>query len=133
MTSEGPIYVCSVCQQVIFKDKVDIISSLKQNKNTNLLNKCKTNYKSINNIEYICKTCKQYIIKGIVPKLSIKNGWGFPDKPNELDLFNLEERFISPVMAFMLIHQLFPRGQLSLYGSICHLPIEIGKMVHKLP
>ena len=72
-------------------------------------------------------------MKGIVPKLSLKNGCGFPDKPNELDLFNLEERFTSPVMAFMLIHQLFPGGQLSLYGSICHLPIEIGKMVHTLP
>ena len=36
-------------------------------------------------------------------------------------------------MAFMLIHQLFPGGQLSLYGSICHLPIEIGKMVYTLP
>ena len=45
----------------------------------------------------------------------------------KLNLFNLEERFISPVMAFMLIHQLLPGGQLSLCGSICHLPIEIGK------
>ena len=133
LTSQGPIYVCSVCQQVNFKDKVDIISNIKQNKNENLLNNCKTNYRSVNNIEYICKTCKQYIMKGIVPKLSLKNGCGFRDKPNELDLFNLEERFISPVMAFMLIHQLFPGGQLSLYGSICHLPIEIGKMVHTLP
>ena len=35
----------------------------------------------------------------------------FPKKPNELDLINLEERFISPVMAFMLIHQLFSGGQ----------------------
>ena len=36
-------------------------------------------------------------------------------------------------MAFMLIHQLFPRGQFSLNGGICHLPIEIGKIVNKLP
>ena len=54
---------------------------------------------------------KKYIYKGKIPKLSIKNGCVFPKNPNELDLFNLEERFISPVMAFMLIHQLFPGGQ----------------------
>ena len=133
LTSQGPIYVCSVCQQNNFKEKVHIISTLKQHKYINFLNQCKTNYISINNHEYICATCKEYITKGIVPKLSVKNGCGFPTKPIELDLFNLEERFISPVMAFMLIHQLFPGGQLSLYGSICHLPIEIGKMVDTLP
>ena len=77
--------------------------------------------------------CKKYIYKGKIPKLSIKNGCSFPKKPNELDLFNLEERFISPVMAFMLIHQLFPGGQFSLYGSICHIPIEIGKVISTLP
>ena len=36
-------------------------------------------------------------------------------------------------MAFMLIHQLFPGGQFSLEGGICHLPIEIGKIVNILP
>ena len=57
----------------------------------------------------------------------------FKKKPKELNLFNLEEHFISPVMVFMLIHQLLLGGQLSLYGSICHLPIEIGKVVRILP
>ena len=133
LTSHGPIYVCSICQQTNFIDKVTEIAKLHKNKNNDLLNECRTNYKSINNKEYICFTCKKYIYKGKIPKLSIKNGCGFPKKPKELDLFNLEERFISPVMAFMLIHQLFPGGQFSLYGSICHLPIEIGKVISTLP
>ena len=98
-----------------------------------MLNQCKTNYKSVNNQEHICHTCKDYIYKGKIPKLSIKNGCEFPHKPDELNLFNLQERFISPVMAFMLIHQLLPGGQLSLCGSICHLPIEIGKIINTLP
>ena len=133
LTSHGPIYVCSICQQTNFIDKVTEIAKLKKNKNMNLLNECRTNYKSVNNKEYICHTCKKYIYKGKIPRLSIKNGCGFPKTPNELNLFNLEERFISPVMAFMLIHQLFPGGQFSLYGSICHLPIEIGKVISTLP
>ena len=91
LISEGPIYVCSVCQQTQFKDKVNDINRLKKRKYTNLLNQCKTNYKSVNNQEYICHTCKDYIYKGKIPKLSIKNGCGFPHKPDELNLFNLEE------------------------------------------
>ena len=133
LTSEGPIYICSVCQQMNFKDKVQLIKKLRINKYTNLLNDCKTNYMSINNDEYICNTCKYYIFKGIIPKISVKNGCSFVFKPDALNLFNLEERYVSPVMAFMLIHQLFPGRQLSLFGSICHLPIEIGKMIHTLP
>ena len=133
LISEGPIYVCSLCQQTQFKDKVNDINKFKKNKYTNLLNQCKTNYKSVNNQEYICHTCKDYIYKGKIPKLSIKNGCGFPHKPDKLNLFNLEEQFISPVMAFMLIHQLLPGGQLSLSGSICHLLIEIGKIINTLP
>ena len=63
--------MCSVCQQTQFKEKVNDINRLKK-KYTNLLNQCKTNYKSVNNQEYICHTCKDYIYKGKVPKLSIK-------------------------------------------------------------
>ena len=37
----------------------------------------------------------------------------FQKQPKELNLFNLEECFTSPVMVFMLIHQLLPGGQLS--------------------
>ena len=32
----------------------------------------RADYKSINNNEYICTTCKEYITKGIVPRLSVK-------------------------------------------------------------
>ena len=131
LTTEGPIYVCSICQQINFLHNLSQITKLK--KNSKLLEECNTHYKSINNIEYICNTCKKYIYKNKVPKLSIKNGCGFNKKPDILDLFCLEERFISPVMAFMLIHQLFPGGQFSLQGGICHLPIEIGKIVNILP
>ena len=109
------------------------INNINKTKYINLLHECKTNYKSINNEEYICNTCRNHIYKGNIPKLSIKNGCGFPEKPNELNLYTLEERFISPVMAFMLIYQLLPGHLLSLYGSICHLQFEIGKIVKKLP
>ena len=133
--AEGPIYVCYICQQNQFKDKVTLINKMYSNKKNynSILKLCRTNYKSIDDQEYICNTCKKQIYKNNIPRISVKNGCSFPKKPKELNLFNLEERFISPVMAFMLIHQLLLGGQLSLYGSICHLPIEIGKVVRILP
>ena len=109
ITKEGPIYVCSICQQINFLHNLSQITKLK--KKNKLLEECNIHYKAIINIEYICNTSKKYIYKNKVPKLSIKNGCGFNEKPEILDLFCLEERFISPVMAFMLIHQLFPGGQ----------------------
>ena len=135
LIAEGPIYTCSICQQNQFKDKVSLISKMYNKKKNNniILDMCRTNYKSIDNKEYICNTCKNQIYKNNIPRISVKNGCIFPNKPEELNLFNLEERFISPVIGLMLIHQLLPGGQLSLYGSICHLPIEIGKVVKTLP
>ena len=122
--------MCSICQQINFLHNLSQIAKLK--KKNKLLGECNTHYKAINNIEYICNTCKKYIYKNKVPKLSIKNGCGFNEKPEILDLFCLEECFISPVMAFMLIHQLFPGGQFLLEGGICHLPIEVAKVVNIL-
>lgn len=132
LTTVGPIYVCTICQQINFLHNLSKISNLKK-KNNKLLEECNTHYKSIDKTEYICHVCKRYIYKNKIPKLSIKNGCGFYEKPEILNLFCLEERFISPVMAFMLIHQLFPGGQFSLSGGICHLPIEIGKIIKTLP
>ena len=133
--AEGPIYICSICQQNQYKDKVTLINKMySHKKNNNLILKlCRTNYKMIDDQEYIFNTCKKQIYKNNIPRISVKNVFSFSKKPKELNLFNLEERFISLVIAFMLIHQLLPGGQLSLFGSICHLPIEIGKVFKILP
>ena len=61
LTTDGPIYVCSICQQINFWHNVSKIQNLKNHKNDTLLEKCNTHYKSINNIEYICNTSKKYI------------------------------------------------------------------------
>ena len=56
LTTNGPIYVCSICQQMNFLHNVSKIQNLKKHKKNTLLEKCNTHYKSINNIEYICVT-----------------------------------------------------------------------------
>ncbi|XP_074641227.1 uncharacterized protein LOC141898976 [Tubulanus polymorphus] len=59
-------------------------------------NICLTNYVSVNELEWICLTCSDFIKKNSMPTLSVYNGLYFPQKPNELDLFSLEERLIAP-------------------------------------
>ena len=93
LTTNGPIYVCSICQQINFLHNVSKIQNLKKHKNNTLLEKCNTHYKSINNIEYICNTCKKYIYKGKVPKLSIENGCGFHNKPRYIKFILLRRTF----------------------------------------
>ena len=133
LTETGPIYVCSICQQTNFIENVKEINKLRNTQYIHILNDCNTHYKSVDNKEYICNPCKKYIYKGKIPKLSIKNGCGFNYKPNILNLFPLEECYISPIRAFMLIRQLSSGGQYSMYGNVCHIPIEIGKLAHTLP
>ena len=132
-TSEGPIYVCSICHQTNFKSNVTKLNTTQNRHNSNLLTECNTHYTSLDGLEYVCTSCRYYLNKGKVPKLSIRNGCGFNIKPEELYLYPLEERYISPVMAFMLIHQLASGGQYSIKGSICHVPIEVNQVVNTLP
>ena len=49
LTTNGPIYVCSICQQINFLHNVSKIQNLKKHKNNTLLEKCNT-HKSINNM-----------------------------------------------------------------------------------
>ena len=129
----GCIFICSVCHQTNFDDNVRDVQKLHKMKNTYLLQECLTGYKSINNVEYICFQCKSAIMKGKIPKLSIRNKCGFPYLPEQLILFNLEERCLSPVMLYMTIRQLPIGGQFSLKGGVCHVPIEVSEIVDKLP
>ena len=133
VTDDGPVYVCAVCHQTNFIDNVAKVQNMRSSKHSTVIENCNTHLKSLDGHEYICQSCRCYLNKGKVPKLSISNGCGFNNKPDELHLFPLEERYISPVMAFMLIHQLSSGGQFSIKGSICHVPIEINNIVSTLP
>ena len=56
--------------------------------------------KSVDGKEWLCNTCKAALKKGHWPKLSVANGLGFPDMPDALKLYVMEERVISPGLLF---------------------------------
>ena len=89
--SVGPVYICSCCHQTWFKDSVTKVLA-----NSNLSNSQYLSGKiSVDNEEWICITCKNSLINNRVPKLSVKNGFKWPEKPKELELHPLEERLIA--------------------------------------
>ena len=121
--SQGPVYVCSSCLQTNFADSVVKVSTLHPGKHQPLLAECLTQYKSINETEWLCLSCKREIYEGLVPKLSQINKVGFPERPPELDLNRLEEFFVAPLSAFMTIQSLpvcglVSAGQKLLIGNV---------------
>ena len=136
--SQGPIYVCSSCLQTNFADNVIEVSTLHPGKHQPFLEECLTQYKSINEKEWLCFSCKREIYDGLVPKLSQINKVGFPERPPELDINRLEEFFVAPLSAFMTIRSLpvcglVSAGQKLLIGNVVHVANNVGTTVSSLP
>ena len=85
--------------------------------------------------EWICHTCSNALRSNKIPRLSTANKMGFPEKPNELQLYPLEERLISLRIPFMQIRQL-PRGgggQFSVKGNVVNVPVDVQPTINSLP
>lgn len=90
--------------------------------------------KSVNNIEWVCLTCKCHLEAGKIPECSIGNGMKFPSIPIELhDLSQLEQMLISPRLPFMTIKQQPRGGQLSMKGNVVNVSADVDKTVRVLP
>ena len=103
--AEGPVYVCTCCQQIWFKHSVFNVDeiTLKTNHERTTFSSCRTQYLSKDGKEWICKTCINSVKEGKIPKLSIENKMGFPELPHQLKLYSMEERLIAPRIIFMLL------------------------------
>ncbi|XP_061173536.1 uncharacterized protein LOC133182702 [Saccostrea echinata] len=132
-TEEGPLYVCTCCQQTWFSHSVVDSSFLKKDLPPEDVAKFLSKYISVGGKEWICLTCKKSIQDRKMPKLSIANNVQFPPKSEELELHQLEERLIALRIPFMQIREL-PRGrQLSIKGNVVNVPVDIQPTVNSLP
>lgn len=59
--------------------------------------------------KWVCKTCLLAVQQNKIPTCSLANGMKFPPIPEELKLTHLEERLISPRLAFVQ-HKELTRG-----------------------
>ena len=130
--SEGPSYICTCCHQTWFSDSVVRADNLKKSISSAIC-KCLTNIKSVGNEEWICHTCFNSMKLNKIPRLSIANKMGFPNRPKELELYPLEERLISLRIPFMQIHQLPRGGQFCIKGNVVNVPVDIQPTINSLP
>ena len=61
IVSQGPLYICSCCDQLWYKHSVSTADKIRKSNPTaaNYLR----NRKSINNTEWLCRTCQNYLVK----------------------------------------------------------------------
>ena len=130
--SIGPVFVCTCCHQTWFNHSVQLVSGVKS-VDIDLKEKCFTRKLSVNNKEWLCKTCLEKLKQNIIPKLAVINGLNFPYKPPELFLHPLEERLISLRIPFMTLYQLPSGSQLQMHGSVVNVPVDIAPTVQSLP
>ena len=76
---EGPLYICSCCDQFWYKHSVSSPSKLRE---TNAdIHKYLLNKTNVDNVEWLCRTCHNYLAKSNVPPSAVVNGMHFPPKP----------------------------------------------------
>lgn len=126
----GPVYVCTCCHQTWFLKSVVKLDT------TNLSASSKsicTGLRSVDSTEWLCLTCCAALKDEKIPRLSVKNGMKWPDKPDALNLHPLEERLISQRIPFMQIRELPRGGQISVKGNVINVPVDIQPTVNALP
>lgn len=128
----GPLYICSSCTQNYFKHSAQRVDRTKF-KHRDVLQTCLTGYKSVDDKEWVCKTCVGATTLGRIPACSVANGLKFPEPPDELKLTQLEERLVAPRLPFMQIREMPRGGQLSLKGNVVNFPADVNTTVKTLP
>jgi hypothetical protein len=71
--SNGLVYVCSSCDQLLYRHSVQKAAGLRSLHSTQI-HKCLLGTISPDGIEYVCQTCFKYIKQGKLPPCSLSNG-----------------------------------------------------------
>ncbi|KAH7949643.1 hypothetical protein HPB49_013204 [Dermacentor silvarum] len=83
----------------------------------------------------ICSSCKDSLVAGKVPPMSVSYGYRYPPKPDHLPPLNpVEERLIAPRLRFMSITWLtYGRRTVRHQGQVVNVPINVPNTVQYLP
>ena len=79
VVSQGPVYICTCCDQLWYRHSVFSAEKLKCANPDIVKHLC--NKMSVNNIEWVCRTCFTHLVKNRIPPCAIVNGMKFPEKP----------------------------------------------------
>ena len=128
----GPLYICSCCGQLWYKHSVSCTDTIRKS-NPATAQKYLINRKSVQDKEWLCRTCHNYLAKNKVPPSALVNGMQFATKPEFFDLNELECRLLAPRIAFQKLMQA-PRGrQFKIHGNVVNVPADVSDTVSTLP
>ena len=131
IVAKGPLYICSCCDQMWYKHSVSSAETLTENNPG--IERYLQGKKSINAVEWLCRSCCNYLDKSKVPPCAVINGMQFPTKPEFFDLNELECRLIAPRLAFQKLMQA-PRGkQFKINGNVVNVPADVINTINLLP
>ena len=133
VVAEGPTHICICCDQLWYRHSVQCARVLSELKNS-ACKQCicvKSNCELAN--KWICRTCLANLRKNKIPRCATVNKMGFPYKPKNLNLTELEWRLVSPRLVFEKLHEA-PRGkQMKICGNIVNVPANVVNTVSVLP
>jgi hypothetical protein len=78
--SNGPVFICSCCDQLLYRHSVQPALSLRSRELPNC-NLQLQNILSSDGIEYVCNTCHKYLRQSKMPPCAISNNLKFPPIP----------------------------------------------------
>jgi hypothetical protein len=134
----GDIFVCSSCERELFESNVDTIDGLKEKvekKKPGLFRKCiprlKPQAKLTLTIDgkktehhYICKACKDHMLKGKMPPMCAENGLRkTPIVDEEMKLTELERNMIARRVLFQKMVQLPKTRWTGLKDKVINIPV----------
>ena len=125
------VYICSCCDQLWYKHSVVNACKLRESQLDSAKYLC--NKISVDDKEWICRTCNSHLMKNKFPPCAIANGMGFPMKPEFFDLNELECRLLAPRIAFQKLMQAPQGRQLKIHGNIVNVPADVAHTVTMLP
>ena len=80
----GPLYICSCCGQLWYKHSVSCTDTIRKSNPATAQNYL-TNRKSVQDKEWLCRTCHSYLARNKVPPSALVNGMQFATKPEFFD------------------------------------------------
>ncbi|KAH7937433.1 hypothetical protein HPB49_012205 [Dermacentor silvarum] len=135
---------CKVCDRLWFDNNLTWIGNIQNDTHRTkalsvLCNEFDASYDGKSKTDYndyvVCAPCKDSLIAGRVPAMSVSYGYRYPPQPDHLPKLNtVEERLIAPRLPFMSIRRLtHGNGQYGIIGQVVNVPIEVPMLVQCLP
>jgi rubrerythrin len=135
---KGPVYVCTVCHRLMYKESVCLLHKDKYVKASAEVLACvfnkKFEYISVDHKMWVCRNCDKALLRGNIPLQSKANGFSLPEVPPELSSLNmLERRLISLRIPFMKMVALPVGKQRRIHGPAINVLSNLDSVCTVLP